>query len=57
MGVKLAVLPDAQPPTAAFNMLAKLCGPKADGTEVGTVLSIKMAREGLRLGYCRAETA
>ena len=38
MGVKLTVLADVQPPTVAFDMLAQLCGLKADGTELCTVL-------------------
>ena len=33
MGVKHIVLPDGQPPTVAFTVLAKLCGPKANETE------------------------
>ena len=42
MGVKLAVLPNVQPPTVAFAVLAKLCGPKANETETGTALFTKM---------------
>ena len=38
MGVKHTVLPDGQPPTVAYNVLAKLCGPKANESEMGAAL-------------------
>ena len=38
MGVKHTVLLAGQPPTVAFTVLAELCGPKANETEMGTVL-------------------
>ena len=41
MGVKHTVLPDGQPPTVAFTVLAHLCGPKANETEMGAVLFTK----------------
>ena len=37
MEVKHTVLPDGQP-TVAFTVLAKLCGPKANETEMGAIL-------------------
>ena len=41
MGVKHTVLPDGQPPTVAFNVLAQLCGPKANETEMGLFFELK----------------
>ena len=41
MGVKHKVLPDCQPPTVAFTVLAQLCGPKANETEMGATLFTK----------------
>ena len=41
MGVKHTVLPDGQPSTVAFTVLAQLCGPKANETEMGAVLFTK----------------
>ena len=41
MGVKHTVLPDGQPPTVAFTVLAQLCGPKANETEMGATLFTK----------------
>ena len=41
MGVKHTVLPDGQPPTVAFTVLAQLCGPKANETEMGAALFTK----------------
>ena len=38
MEVKHAVLPDEQPPTVAFTVLAQLCGPKANEMEMVTSL-------------------
>ena len=35
MGVKHTVPPDGQPTTVAFTVLAQLCGPKANETEMG----------------------
>ena len=35
MGVNHTMLPDGQPPTVAFTVLAQLCGPKANETEMG----------------------
>ena len=39
--VKDTVLPDGQPQTVAFTVLAQLCGPKANETEMGAVLLTK----------------
>ena len=41
MGVKRTLLPDGQPPTVAFTVLAQLCGPKANETEMGAALFTK----------------
>ena len=41
MGVKHLMLPNVQPPTVAFAVLAQLCGPKANGTEMGAALFTK----------------
>ena len=41
MGVKYTVLPDEQPPTVAFTVLAQLCDPKANETEMGAALFTK----------------
>ena len=41
MGVKHTVLPGGQPPTVAFTVLAQLCGPKANETEMGAALFTK----------------
>ena len=38
MGVKYTVLPDGQSQTVAFTVLAQLCGPKANETEMGAIL-------------------
>ena len=38
MRVKHTVLQDGQPQTVAFNVLAQLCGPKANETEMGAIL-------------------
>ena len=38
MGLKHTVLPDGQPPTVAFTVLAQLCGPKANETEIEAIL-------------------
>ena len=46
MGVKHTVPPDGQPPTVAFAVLARLCGPNASETEMGATLFTKMVREG-----------
>ena len=35
MGVKHTVLPDGLSPTVAFTVLAQLCGPTANETEMG----------------------
>ena len=35
------MLPDGQPPTVAFPVLAQLRGPKANETEMGAVLFTK----------------
>ena len=35
MGVKHTVLPDGQPQAEAFTVLAQLCGPRANETEMG----------------------
>ena len=40
MGVKHTVLPDGQPPTVAFAVLAQLCGPRANKTEMNATLFI-----------------
>ena len=41
MGMKYTVLPDGQPPTVAFTVLAQLCGPKANEAEMGAALFTK----------------
>ena len=41
MWVKHTVLPDGQPPTVAFTVLAQLCVPKANETEIGAALFTK----------------
>ena len=41
MGVKHKVLLDGQPLTVAFAVLAQLCGPKANETEMGAALFSK----------------
>ena len=41
MGVKRTVLLDCQPPTVAFTVLAQLCGPKANETEIDAALFAK----------------
>ena len=41
MGVKHTVLPDCQPPTLAFTVLAQLCDPKANEAEMGAALFTK----------------
>ena len=41
MGVKHTVLPDGQRPTVAFTVLAQLCGPKANETEMEVALFTK----------------
>ena len=38
MGVTQTVLPDGKPPTVAFTVLAQLCGPKANETEMRAIL-------------------
>ena len=38
MGVEHAVLPDVKPLTVAFTVLAQLCGPKANETEMGAII-------------------
>ena len=38
MGVKHTLLPDGQLPTVAFTVLAHLCDPKANVTEMGAAL-------------------
>ena len=38
MGVKHIALPDGQPPTVAFTVVAQLCGHKANETEMGTTI-------------------
>ena len=45
-GSETTVLPDGQPPTVSFAVLAQLCGPKADETELGAASFTKMVREG-----------
>ena len=35
------MLPDGQPPTVAFTVLAQLCGPKANDTEIDAALFTK----------------
>ena len=39
--MKHTVLPDGQPPTVALTVLAQLCGPKANETEMGATLFAK----------------
>ena len=41
MGMKLAVLPDGQPPAVPFTVLAQLCVPKPNETEMGAALCTK----------------
>ena len=41
MGVKRTVLTDGQSPTVAFTVLAQLCGPKANETEMDAALFTK----------------
>ena len=41
MGVKCKAPPDGQPTTVAFTVLAQLCGPKANETEMGAALVAK----------------
>ena len=41
MGVKHAMLTDGQSSTVAFTVLAQLCGPKANETEMGAALFTK----------------
>ena len=38
MVMKHTVLLDGQPPTVSFTVLAQLCGPKANQTEIGATL-------------------
>ena len=46
--MKHTVLPDGQPPppTVAFTVLAQLCGPKANETEMGAALFTTNGEEG-----------
>ena len=41
MGVKHTVLPDGQPSTVAFTVLAQLCGPQANDAEAGVAIFTK----------------
>ena len=41
MGVTHNVLPDGQPPCPSFSVLAQLCGPKANETEMDATLFTK----------------
>ena len=41
MGAKNTVLAAGQPPTVAFTVLAQLCGPQANETEMGAALFTK----------------
>ena len=41
MRVKHTVLPNGQPPSVASTVLAQLCGPKANETEMGSALFTK----------------
>ena len=41
MGVKHTLLPDGQPPTEAFTVLAQLRDPKANEAEMGAALFTK----------------
>ena len=45
MGVKVTVLPDGQPPTVAFTVLAQLFHPKANEMEMGATLFTKNGEE------------
>ena len=38
MGVEYTLLPDGQPPTVIFTVLAQLCDPKHKRTEMGAAL-------------------
>ena len=40
------MVPDSQPPTVAFTVLAQLRGPLANEIEMGTVLFTKAAKKG-----------
>ena len=40
------MLPDGQAPTVAFNVLAQMCGPEANETEMGVAPFTKIVREG-----------
>ena len=46
MGVKHTVLPNGHPSAVAFTVLAQLCGPKANETEMGAAPFIKTLSEG-----------
>ena len=46
MGVKHTVLPDGQPPTGAFTVLAQMCGLNLMKRRWAPPYSPKMAREG-----------
>ena len=41
VGLKHTMLPDGQPPPAAFTVLAQLCGPKANEAQMGSALFTK----------------
>ena len=44
--MKHTVLPDDQPPTVAFTVIAQLCGRKANEMEMDVALFTTMTREG-----------
>ena len=51
VGVKHTVLPDGQPPTVAFTVVAQLCGPEANETEMGAALFTKNSK-GRSFEFC-----
>ena len=47
MGVKHTVLPDGQPPTVAFAVLAQLCDPHANEAKMDATLFTNTVRQGI----------
>ena len=45
VGMNRTMLPDGQPSTVTFTVLAQLCGSKANETEMGTALFTKTGEE------------
>ena len=48
MDIRHIVLPDGQPSTVVFTVLAQLCGPKANETEMGAARFTKYGLKDLR---------